>query len=138
MQRFNENRERVFQEIKEFINNHGFAPTAREIANNLKIPSTSTVHRQIVNLEKEGRLIRNTSKPRARAISIPTINKEDNNNQKLADCIEKWEGILNTKRMGLGTFKNKGKSNSVVPDSNLENEIALIQNVLYDLHLINS
>ncbi len=51
--------------MKEVIKTKGYPPTIREICEALEIKSTSTVHKDIENLVKEGHLKKDPSKPRA-------------------------------------------------------------------------
>ncbi len=54
--------------ITDFINDHGYPPTVREICAELDIRSTSTVHRYLKELEAEGRI--SMGENQNRAISV--------------------------------------------------------------------
>ena len=54
--------------IQDFIIDHGYAPSVREIGSVLGIPSTSTVHAQLRRLEDAGAIRRDPAKPRAMAL----------------------------------------------------------------------
>lgn len=60
-----EREQKIFDFMKNEINTKGYPPTVREICAALGIKSTSTVHKDIAALEKEGYLIKDPSKPRA-------------------------------------------------------------------------
>lgn len=47
------------------INNQGYPPTVREIAKEMGLASTSTVHGHLSRLSQKGLLIKNNAKPRA-------------------------------------------------------------------------
>lgn len=54
----------VFQWIGSFININGYAPTIREICEGMGYKSTNTVERILDILEYEGRISRESHKPR--------------------------------------------------------------------------
>ena len=60
-----EREQRVLDYMKKEIREKGYPPTVREICNALNIKSTSTVHKDIANLEKKGYLRKDPAKPRA-------------------------------------------------------------------------
>ena len=55
----------VLDYVNEYIRNHGYPPSVRDICQALDIKSTSTVHNYINRLEDSGKLIKSPSKPRA-------------------------------------------------------------------------
>lgn len=61
----------VLEYMKEEIRKKGYPPTVREICSALGIKSTSTVHKDIANLEKQGYLKKDPAKPRALMIVDP-------------------------------------------------------------------
>lgn len=61
-------RRAVYEFIMGYTQDHGFAPTVREVASGLGFCSPATVHRHMGSLAKEGLLTREGNK--ARAISI--------------------------------------------------------------------
>ncbi|MBK5246333.1 MAG: transcriptional repressor LexA [Peptostreptococcaceae bacterium] len=69
--------------MKNQIKSKGYPPTVREICADLNIKSTSTTHKDIVNLEKKGYIRKDPSKPRALMImdpdSIPSDEKPNSN-----------------------------------------------------------
>lgn len=48
--------EKVLEFCKDYIEEHGYAPTIREIGKAIGISSTSSVHRHMQRLFKEGKL----------------------------------------------------------------------------------
>ena len=66
-----EREQRVFDFMKEEIREKGYPPTVREICSALNIKSTSTVHKDIANLEKQGYLRKDPAKPRALMLVDP-------------------------------------------------------------------
>ncbi len=60
--------ELILNYINEFISDHGYPPTVREICAELEIKSTSTVHRYLKELEAEGRI--SMGENQNRAISV--------------------------------------------------------------------
>ena len=60
-----EREQRILDYMKNEIRAKGYPPTVREICGALNIKSTSTVHKDIDNLEKKGCIKKDPSKPRA-------------------------------------------------------------------------
>ena len=56
---------KILEYMKTEIREKGYPPTVREICAALGIKSTSTVHKDIANLEKEGYLKKDPARPRA-------------------------------------------------------------------------
>jgi repressor LexA len=57
--------QQIFDYMKKELRLKGYPPTVREICSALGIKSTSTVHKDIENLERKGCLKKDPSKPRA-------------------------------------------------------------------------
>ena len=60
-----EREKKILEYMKTEIREKGYPPTVREICSALGIKSTSTVHKDIANLEKEGYLKKDPARPRA-------------------------------------------------------------------------
>lgn len=60
-----EREKKILEYMKAEIREKGYPPTVREICAALGIKSTSTVHKDIANLEKEGFLKKDPARPRA-------------------------------------------------------------------------
>ncbi len=56
---------KIIEYMKKEISEKGFPPTVREICNALNIKSTSTVHKDLENLQQKGFIRRDPAKPRA-------------------------------------------------------------------------
>lgn len=65
MSNLKDREERILNFMKSEIKTKGYPPTVREICTALGIKSTSTVHKDIASLEKQGYLKKDPSKPRA-------------------------------------------------------------------------
>jgi repressor LexA len=76
----------VFQYIKDYINDNGYAPCVRDICSALNLKSTSTAHAHLTKLEKKGFISRDPAKPRTimildgsqtkeRFVQIPVVGK---------------------------------------------------------------
>jgi repressor LexA len=55
----------IWQFLVEYVDDHGYPPTVREIGDAVGLASPSTVHAHLANLERAGLLRRDPSKPRA-------------------------------------------------------------------------
>ncbi len=76
----------IWQFLAEYVDEHGYPPTVREIGDAVGLASPSTVHAHLANLERAGLLRRDPTKPRAielvgrkreqaapRTASVPTL-----------------------------------------------------------------
>lgn len=70
-----EREQKVLDFMKDEVREKGYPPTVREICTALGIRSTSTVHKDIASLEKQGYLKKDPSKPRALMIVDPQTNE---------------------------------------------------------------
>jgi repressor LexA len=55
----------IFDFVKQYVSDHGYPPTVRDIGKAIGLTSSSTVHAHLANLEKLGLLRRDPTKPRA-------------------------------------------------------------------------
>jgi repressor LexA len=55
----------IFDYVKQYVSDHGYPPTVRDIGKAIGLTSSSTVHAHLANLEKLGLLRRDPTKPRA-------------------------------------------------------------------------
>jgi repressor LexA len=55
----------IFDFLSEYVREHGYPPTVREIGEAVGLASPSTVHAHLANLERAGLLKRDPTKPRA-------------------------------------------------------------------------
>lgn len=69
-----EREQRILDYMKEEIRTKGYPPTVREICAALGIKSTSTAHKDIESLVKQGYLVKDPSKPRALMVVDPGRN----------------------------------------------------------------
>src|SRR5881409_886702 len=55
----------IWDYLVEYVDQHGYPPTVREIGEQVGLASPSTVHAHLANLERAGLLRRDPTKPRA-------------------------------------------------------------------------
>src|SRR5512143_1173347 len=55
----------IWQFLADYVDEHGYPPTVREIGDAVGLASPSTVHAHLANLERAGLLKRDPTKPRA-------------------------------------------------------------------------
>lgn len=55
----------ILEFIQEYLDDHGYPPTVRDIGGAVGLTSSSTVHAHLANLEKAGAIRRDPTKPRA-------------------------------------------------------------------------
>ena len=66
----------IYEFLKDFTSQKGYPPTVREICKSVGLKSTSSVHGHLKQLEKEGLIKRDPTKPRALEIVDSVIKKE--------------------------------------------------------------
>ena len=66
----------IYEFLKDFTSQKGYPPTVREICKAVGLRSTSSVHGHLKQLEKEGLIKRDPTKPRALEIVDSVIKKE--------------------------------------------------------------
>lgn len=69
----------IYEFLKDFTSQKGYPPTVREICKAVGLKSTSSVHGHLKQLEKEGLIKRDPTKPRALEIVDSVIKKEMTN-----------------------------------------------------------
>ena len=94
---------RILEFIRETVHARGYPPTVREIGEAVGLTSSSSVHAQLANLERQGLLRRDPTKPRAmelqgprrgcpNAVSVPLVGRITAGAPILAD--QHVEGFL--------------------------------------------
>ena len=78
MSQLKEREQKILIYMKEEIRTKGYPPTVREICAALGIKSTSTAHKDIESLVKQGYLVKDPSKPRALMVVDPVSGRQDN------------------------------------------------------------
>lgn len=71
-----EREQRILDYMKSEIREKGYPPTVREICSALNIKSTSTAHKDIASLEKQGYLRKDPAKPRALIVVDDDFNQQ--------------------------------------------------------------
>ncbi len=64
-------RERIFKAINDYINEHQYPPTIREICKMVGLKSSATVHRHIEILKEQGLIETDEEKLHMRALRVP-------------------------------------------------------------------
>lgn len=64
MEKLTRQQKKVLEAIKKFIASHGYAPTIRELCEEVNLSSTATIYVHLNNLEKKGVLKKESSKNR--------------------------------------------------------------------------
>ena len=65
--------QRILEFIAETVRDRGYPPTVREIGEAVGLTSSSSVHAQLTNLERLGKLHKDPTKPRAMTLSDPKV-----------------------------------------------------------------
>lgn len=80
-----EREQKILNYMKEEIRTKGYPPTVREICSALNIKSTSTAHKDIESLVRQGFLVKDPSKPRALMVVDPNSGRHDGEKSAIAD-----------------------------------------------------
>lgn len=75
MYNLKERERKILEYMKAEIRKKGYPPTVREICADLGIKSTSTAHKDIENLVRQGYIVKDPSKPRALMV-VDTVDKQ--------------------------------------------------------------
>lgn len=95
-----EREQRILNYMKEQIKAKGYPPTVREICSALNIKSTSTAHKDIESLVKQGYLVKDPSKPRALMVVEPSSGKHEDVTPFESSNIENREDIVDIPIVG--------------------------------------
>ena len=76
MDKLKDRERRILNYMKEEIKTKGYPPTVREICTAIGIKSTSTAHKDIESLVRQGYLVKDPSKPRALMVVDPHADKK--------------------------------------------------------------
>ena len=87
MSQLKEREQKILSYMKEEIRTKGYPPTVREICAALGIKSTSTAHKDIESLVKQGYLVKDPSKPRALMVVDPVSGGQENGISQLRDDV---------------------------------------------------
>lgn len=80
MEKLTKRQEEILNYIKEYIANHGYPPTVREIGADLGVSSPATIHAHLKNLEEKGFILKKETKNRAIELLVENeyAHKENN------------------------------------------------------------
>lgn len=70
MQGLTERQQQILNAIASYVNEKGYSPTVREIADMVGIKSSSTLHAHLQRLEKKGYITKERGKPRTITVNM--------------------------------------------------------------------
>jgi repressor LexA len=85
----------IWNYLVEYVDQHGYPPTVREIGEHVGLASPSTVHAHLANLERAGLLRRDPTKPRA----LELIGRERREAEPAALAVE-WHDVTRLPLVG--------------------------------------
>lgn len=131
---------KIYNFIKSYIEQKGYPPSVREICSAVGAKSTSTVHRHLKNLEKEGYIRRDSTKPRTIEIIENLDNKKEIINIPIIGTIAAGKPILavenieDTFPLQINYIKNKNQlfmlrihGESMIDIGILDGDLAIIE-----------
>ena len=80
MEKLTKRQEEILNYIKEYIVNHGYPPTVREIGADLGVSSPATIHAHLKNLEEKGFILKKETKNRAIELLVENEYAHKDNN----------------------------------------------------------
>ena len=80
MEKLTKRQEEILNYIKEYIANHGYPPTVREIGADLGVSSPATIHAHLKNLEEKGFILKKETKNRAIELLVENEYAHKDNN----------------------------------------------------------
>lgn len=83
-----ERQQEIWQYLIQYVDDHGYPPTVREIGEAVGLASPSTVHAHLANLERVGLLRRDPTKPRALELVGRTDRRADRRRSESASSRE--------------------------------------------------
>lgn len=103
--------QKILNYMKNEIKEKGYPPTVREICSALGIKSTSTAHKDIANLVKQGYIRKDPSKPRA----LMVVDPEDANEQ-----IQATESVTSADVVEIPVVGRIAAGTPILADQNIE------------------
>lgn len=110
-----EREQKILNYMKEEIRTKGYPPTVREICSALGIKSTSTAHKDIENLVRQGYLVKDPSKPRALMVVDPISGKHSGEETENHDDYDMFHNIVSIPIVG-----NVAAGTPILADENIE------------------
>ncbi|MBA5851925.1 transcriptional repressor LexA [Clostridium sp. cel8] len=130
----------IYSFIKSYIQDKGYPPSVREICLGVGLKSTSTVHMHLENLEKDGLIKRDSTKPRTIEIMENSISKKEMINIPIIGTISAGtpilavENIEDTFTIPIDYIKNKKQlfmlrvhGNSMIDAGILDGDFAIME-----------
>ena len=128
----------IWDYLVDYVDQHGYPPTVREIGEAVGLASPSTVHAHLANLERAGLLRRDPTKPRALELvgrekgaaaadvdRLPLVGQIAAGGPLLAE--ENIEDHLAVPETLRGDFLLRVKGESMIDDGILDGDIVVVQ-----------
>src|SRR5438105_13922918 len=133
----------IWDFLVEYVDQHGYPPTVREIGEAVGLASPSTVHAHLANLERAGLLRRDPTKPRALEL-LGRERRESESVAPMADAVrlplvgeiaaggpllaaENIEEYLTLPKSTKGDFLLRVKGESMIEAGILDGDLVIVQ-----------
>src|SRR5689334_17816662 len=134
----------IWQYLAQYVDDHGYPPTVREIGDAVGLASPSTVHAHLANLERAGLLKRDPTKPRALELTgrgkradvatdqpsrgLPLVGEIAAGGPLLAeDNVEEYVAVPDLIARGGADFLLRVKGDSMVEAGILDGDIVVVR-----------
>ncbi|MDO5329524.1 MAG: transcriptional repressor LexA [Coriobacteriia bacterium] len=124
----------IYSIIKDFINEHNYSPTTRDIVKRTKLKSVSSVHSYIKELERRGLIYREDNKSRSislvnnpKSVTLPVVGAIAAGSPIIAE-----ENIIDNVKLpaelaGQGTFVLRVEGNSMIDAGILDGDNIIVR-----------
>lgn len=122
MEQLKDREEKILKYMISEIKKKGYPPTVREICTALNIKSTSTVHKDLENLEQKGFIKKDPSKPRALMVIDPKSQVAK------SDTDAEFRGFSNTERADVVDIPVVGRiaaGTPILAEQNIEDSFPI-------------
>lgn len=118
-----EREQKILDYMKAEIKKKGYPPTVREICAALNIKSTSTAHKDIASLVKQGYIVKDPSKPRALMIVDNTFESNSTDSSSLQSNED--TGIAHAEVIEIPVVGRIAAGTPILADQNIEDSFPI-------------
>ncbi len=110
--------QKILDYMREEIRKKGYPPTVREICSALNIKSTSTAHKDISSLVRQGYIKKDPSKPRA--LMLVDADSEDDAAMRTASGYGRYDGVSDTEVIEIPVVGRIAAGTPILAEQNIE------------------
>lgn len=119
-----EREQKILDYMKSEIRQKGYPPTVREICSALNIKSTSTAHKDIDSLVKQGYIKKDPSKPRALMI-VDNVSEQQPAVPKTSEYTPPYDGVSHTEVVEIPVVGRIAAGTPILAKQNVEDSFPI-------------